>query len=61
MNLAAGSFVMNLARRHKVDIDDLIQIWLDRRHKVSEVNVDELVFMHPVVERGLVTREKSKS
>jgi len=53
--------MMNLTRCQKVDVDDLIKIGLYRSREVSEVDVDELIFMHPIVKRGLVTRKEAKS
>ena len=51
----------NFIGRQKIDINDLVRIGLYRGRELSEEYINKLVFMHPIVEYGLVTRKKAES
>lgn len=51
----------NLAGFQKVNVANLIYVWLYRSHEVSKIYVYKFIFMHLIVEGGLVTGKKTKS
>src|SRR5436305_1396967 len=50
----------DLVDRQEIDLRDLVRVRLRLRPERTEIDVDELVLIHAVIERRFVTGEKSE-